>query len=94
MGEIRTQFEFAHLVGLYGFQRLRETFSPKTQSTPKLSGQSWTILTWAAAGRSSWETGETLNISRRTVDGTFPERQKSLARKIGPKLWQSPYETD
>jgi DNA-binding CsgD family transcriptional regulator len=37
------------------------------------------VMTWVARGKSAWETGEILGISKRTVD----EHTKTAARKLG-----------
>ena len=81
MSEVRTHLAFAHLIGLYGFQRLQKLYGPKTQSTPKLSVRELDVLTWAAAGRSSWETGERLNISSRTVEWHLCRAVEKLGAK-------------
>ena len=67
-----------HLMALYAFDRaanLRVAPRPK----PFLTGREREVLSWAAAGKSAWEIGETLNIAKRTVD----EHAQTAARKLG-----------
>ena len=57
-----------HLLALYAFETVR-VFSGRTMPTPSITPREREVLTWAAAGKSAWEIGEILHISKRTVDG-------------------------
>jgi LuxR family quorum sensing-dependent transcriptional regulator len=46
---------------------------------PQLTARESEVLTWAAHGKSAWETGEILHIAKRTVD----EHIQTAARKLG-----------
>ena len=47
--------------------------------TGKLTVREREVLTWAAQGKSAWEIGEILKITKRTVD----EHTQNAARKLG-----------
>jgi LuxR family quorum sensing-dependent transcriptional regulator len=47
--------------------------------TRGLTSREAEVLTWVARGKSAWEIGEILHITKRTVD----EHVKTAARKIG-----------
>jgi LuxR family transcriptional regulator, quorum-sensing system regulator BjaR1 len=57
----------AHLIAIYGFNRIRQLIGPMT-SSPRLSRREREVLTWSSQGKSAWEIGEILNISQRTVE--------------------------
>ncbi len=46
---------------------------------PQLTAREREVLTWAANGKSAWETGEILCIAKRTVD----EHMQTATRKLG-----------
>ena len=48
-------------------------------ATHSLTPREREVLTWAARGKSAWEIGEILHISKRTVD----ERVQTAVRKLG-----------
>jgi LuxR family transcriptional regulator, quorum-sensing system regulator BjaR1 len=58
-----------HLMSMYAFEKLRILSDhgegiQKTNLTPRERE----VLNWAAAGKSAWETGQILDITKRTVD--------------------------
>jgi DNA-binding CsgD family transcriptional regulator len=55
-----------------------ETAEAPTRTQP-LTPREREVLTWAAQGKSAWEMGEILHITKRTVD----EHVKSAVRKLG-----------
>jgi LuxR family quorum sensing-dependent transcriptional regulator len=58
-----------HLVGLYAHNRLRSMLrGPQKSRKPLLSPREREVLRWTALGKTSWEIGEILNISERTVN--------------------------
>lgn len=67
-----------HLMALYAFDRLRGVPAP-LPSKPRLTQRECEVLTWIANGKSAWEIGEILEISKRTVD----EHAQTAFRKLG-----------
>jgi DNA-binding CsgD family transcriptional regulator len=61
-----------------GAWELIEAVSAPSVSGP-LSAREIEVLTWAARGKSAWETGEIMSISKRTVD----EHAYQAMRKLG-----------
>ena len=57
-----------HLISLYAFYHLQQLKARIPIKCHSLSPRKREILTWVAAGKSSWEIGEILNISQRTVE--------------------------
>jgi LuxR family quorum sensing-dependent transcriptional regulator len=57
-----------HLMCLYAFYHLQHLKARPPVKSHSLSPRQREILTWVAAGKSSWEIGEILNISQRTVE--------------------------
>ncbi len=68
-----------HMMALYAFDRVRRLALPKTPDKPFLTNREREVLAWAAQGKSAWETGEILNIAKRTVD----EHAQTATRKLG-----------
>lgn len=68
----------AHLIALYGYERLR-ALSGRAPATSSLTAREREVLSWASRGKSAWEIGEVLKISKRTVD----EHTQSAIRKLG-----------
>ena len=69
-----------HFMTLYAFDRfcrLRSLQSAKKRILVTLTDRQREVLTWAAVGKSAWETGEILGISSRTVE---EHAQRALAR--------------
>ena len=57
-----------HLVGLYAFDRARLLRQPsRVPERRRLTAREREILVWIATGKSDWEIGEILTLSRRTV---------------------------
>ena len=57
-----------HLMSLYAFYHLQQIKARPPIKCHLLTARKREILTWVAAGKSSWEIGEILNISQRTVE--------------------------
>ncbi len=75
---IENNLPIVHLMALCAFQRMRRLpMSQNCDRTP-LTPREREILAWAAQGKSSWETGEILGISKRTVD----EHARTACRKL------------
>lgn len=68
---------FLHTVVLYAYERLAAV----TKGAPSvlLTTREKEVLSWSAAGKSAWETGEILHITQRTVE----EHIASAMRKLG-----------
>jgi LuxR family transcriptional regulator, quorum-sensing system regulator BjaR1 len=69
-----------HLLALYAFETIR-VFSGRAMRTPSITPREREVLTWVAAGKSAWEIGEILHISKRTVD----EHCSNAALKLNAK---------
>jgi LuxR family quorum sensing-dependent transcriptional regulator len=57
-----------HLVALYAFDRICCLCSPPSVQKPVLTEREREVLTWVAMGKSAWEIGEILAITKRTAD--------------------------
>jgi LuxR family quorum sensing-dependent transcriptional regulator len=68
-----------HLMALYAFDRIRQLSAGKPEAKPKLTTREREVLAWSAQGKSAWEIGEILTVSRRTVD----EHAQTAMRKLG-----------
>jgi len=68
-----------HLMAHYVFSRIESLVAPQPAARPQLSEREREVLTWIAAGKSSWEIGEILGIAKRTVD----EHASLATRKLG-----------
>jgi LuxR family quorum sensing-dependent transcriptional regulator len=67
-----------HLMALYAFARVEQLAGRHVRISP-LTTREKEILTWAAMGKTAWEVGEILHISKRTVDAHL----QAAARKLG-----------
>ncbi len=67
-----------HLLSLYAFDRIHQ-LATKHEAKPKLTAREREVLAWSAQGKSAWEIGEILGLSKRTVD----EHAKTAMRKLG-----------
>jgi LuxR family transcriptional regulator, quorum-sensing system regulator BjaR1 len=56
-----------HLLSLYAFEKVRQ-LSGCSEPRPRITPREREILTWIASGKTAWEIGEILHISKRTVD--------------------------
>jgi LuxR family quorum sensing-dependent transcriptional regulator len=63
-----------HLIALSAFELLRRPPGVPIPLTPRERE----VLSWAAQGKSAWETGEILGIAKRTVD----EHVQTASRKL------------
>jgi LuxR family quorum sensing-dependent transcriptional regulator len=68
-----------HLLAHYVFNRVENLVARAPASKPRLSEREREVLSWIAAGKSSWEIGEILGIAKRTVD----EHAGLAIRKLG-----------
>jgi LuxR family transcriptional regulator, quorum-sensing system regulator BjaR1 len=66
-----------HLIALSAFELLRRLRRPPGVPIP-LTPREREVLSWAAQGKSAWETGEILGIAKRTVD----EHVQTASRKL------------
>jgi DNA-binding CsgD family transcriptional regulator len=72
------QLPALHLMAIYAFDRILKLHGSPARHQARLTPREREILTWAANGKSSWEIGELLHISSRTVK----EHIKNLCRKL------------
>jgi LuxR family quorum sensing-dependent transcriptional regulator len=66
-------------MALYAFDRVRCLHQKHPEEKPSVTLREREVLKWVAAGKSAWEIGEILNISKRTVD----EHTQTASRKLG-----------
>jgi len=67
------------LMSLCAFQRVRTLVAESIAPQQGLTEREREVLTWIAAGKSSWEIGGILHITKRTVDA----HAKSAVHKLG-----------
>jgi LuxR family quorum sensing-dependent transcriptional regulator len=67
-----------HLMALYAFGRV-ELLTGRHVSIPRLTSREKEVLTWTAMGKTAWEVGVILHISKRTVDAHL----QAAAHKLG-----------
>ena len=72
------QLPALHLMAIYSFDRILKLHGSPARHQAKLTPREREILTWVAHGKSTWEIGEVLHISSRTVK----EHIKNLCRKL------------
>jgi len=79
-----------HLIALSAFELLRRLRRPPGVPIP-LTPREREVLSWAAQGKSAWETGEILGIAKRTVESTCRPRAESSMPSTGrrPSLRRS-----
>jgi LuxR family quorum sensing-dependent transcriptional regulator len=78
--ELTTQTKPAlHLIALYAFDRVHRLFGPLQHQGLPLTSREQEVLTWTAHGKSAWEIGEILGITKRTVDA----HTQSAFHKLG-----------
>jgi LuxR family transcriptional regulator, quorum-sensing system regulator BjaR1 len=68
-----------HLVALYAFDRVNRLVGPLSAPRPLLTAREQEVLQWTASGKSAWEIGAILGITKRTVD----DHAQSAFRKLG-----------
>ena len=73
------QFPALHLMAIYAFDRILKLRGSPARHQASLTPREREILTWVANGKSTWEIGEALHISSRTVK----EHIKHLCPKLG-----------
>ena len=57
-----------HLMALYAFDRVYRPRVQPADARPSLTPREREALTWVAHGKSAWEIGEILKVSKRTVE--------------------------
>lgn len=57
----------AHLIAVTAYGRVRLLLGGRQPAVPKLTPREREVLTWAAAGKSAWETSCILGVGERTV---------------------------
>jgi LuxR family transcriptional regulator, quorum-sensing system regulator BjaR1 len=67
-----------HLMALYAFDRIRRQCGSAKDRPMRLTPREREVLSWAARGKTAWEIGELLKITKRTVD----EHVKTCCRKL------------
>jgi LuxR family quorum sensing-dependent transcriptional regulator len=68
-----------HLMALYAFDRVRQLVVTEAEEMPSLTRREREVLAWSAQGKSAWEIGELLQLTKRTVD----EHARTAMRKLG-----------
>lgn len=68
-----------HCLALYAFEKLRQISGPAYEQKPLLTPREREVLTWVAQGKTAWQIGEILGISKRTVD----EHTQTAVAKLG-----------
>jgi LuxR family quorum sensing-dependent transcriptional regulator len=66
-------------MAIYAFDRILRLRGPPARHPASLTSREREVLTLVANGKSTWEIGEALHISSRTVK----EHMKHLCRKLG-----------
>jgi DNA-binding CsgD family transcriptional regulator len=69
--------DLRHLAYLFHTHHIRRQ-QPIRSKFPQLSPRELQVLSWAAAGKSCWETSQILNLSEKTVDGYMQQCYKKL----------------
>ena len=70
-----------HLLAIYAHGKLSNVLSSTDNAAsdkPSLSAREFECLKWASVGKTSWEIGEILGISNRTVETYFASVRKKL----------------
>jgi LuxR family quorum sensing-dependent transcriptional regulator len=70
-----------HMLALHGFYKIQQLMHPAACAKARLSNREREILKWVAAGKTAWEIGEVLHISKRTVEWHVQQ----AAQKLGGK---------
>lgn len=68
-----------HMIAQYAFAKMSGMVAPDRAKYRKLTNREHEVLTWVASGKSAWEIGEILGISKRTVD----EHSQTACHKLG-----------
>jgi LuxR family quorum sensing-dependent transcriptional regulator len=68
-----------HMIAQYAFAKVSGMVAPDHSKYRKLTNREHEVLTWVASGKSAWEIGEILGISKRTVD----EHSQTACHKLG-----------
>jgi LuxR family quorum sensing-dependent transcriptional regulator len=67
-----------HLMAITAHGRIRALHGEATPANPKLTPREREVLTWAAAGKTAWETSEILSVAEKTVRAHL----ESIRRKL------------
>ncbi|MGC2082420.1 MAG: LuxR family transcriptional regulator [Bradyrhizobium sp.] len=70
-----------HLMGIFTHGRLRSLTRPLGIAARRLSKIEAEVLSWAARGKTAWETGRILGLSERNVRWHLEEAQRKLMTK-------------
>ena len=73
------QLPALHLMTIYAFDRILKLHGSRAQPQARLTPREREILKLVANGKSTWEIGEALHVSSRTVK----EHVKNICRKLG-----------
>ena len=68
-----------HVMALYAFDRICQLVATEAEEMPSLTKREREVLAWSAQGKSAWEIGELLQLTKRTVD----EHARTAMRKLG-----------
>jgi LuxR family quorum sensing-dependent transcriptional regulator len=68
-----------HMLGVCAFYKIQQLSHPEGSAKPTLSRREREVLTWVATGKTAWEIGEVLHISKRTVEWHL----QHAAQKLG-----------
>jgi DNA-binding CsgD family transcriptional regulator len=69
-----------HMLALCAFHKIQQLVHP-AEAKSALSDREREVLTWVANGKTAWEIGEVLNISRRTVEWHIQQAVEKLGAK-------------
>jgi LuxR family transcriptional regulator, quorum-sensing system regulator BjaR1 len=67
-----------HLMALYAFDRVLQLHRPHPEQEPNLTPREREVLTLVALGKSTWEIGQILKISSRTVNEHITHSRRKL----------------
>ena len=67
-----------HMLTLHAFHRIQQLGHPAFENAAILNAREQEVLKWVADGKTAWEIGELLNISRRTVEWHIQHAMEKL----------------
>ncbi len=67
-----------HLMALYAFERVQRLDLKVENAAPKLTPRESEVLTWIALGKSAWEIGEILKLTKRTIHAHVTSARRKL----------------
>jgi LuxR family quorum sensing-dependent transcriptional regulator len=74
----RRELAALHLMAITAHGRLRALHADPQPTAPRLTAREREVLTWAAAGKTAWETSEILEIAEKTVRAHLESVRKKL----------------